>query len=54
MGDLELLREHLGVDRWLVNGVSWGSTLALAYAQAHPTRVSALVLMAVTTTSRAV
>jgi proline iminopeptidase len=53
VGDLELLREHLGVDRWLVNGVSWGSTLALAYAQAHPTRVAALVLMAVTTTSRA-
>ena len=53
VGDLELLREHLGVDRWLVNGVSWGSTLALAYAQAHPARVAALVLMAVTTTSRA-
>jgi proline iminopeptidase len=53
VADLELLREHLGVDRWLVNGVSWGSTLALAYAQAHPERVAGLVLMAVTTTSRA-
>ena len=41
MADLELLREHLGVDRWLLNGVSWGSTLALAYAQAHPDRVLA-------------
>src|SRR5262249_27024139 len=53
VSDLELLREHLGVDRWLVNGVSWGSTLGLAYAQAHPDRVSGIVLMAVTTTSRA-
>jgi proline iminopeptidase len=51
--DLELLRGHLGVDRWLLNGVSWGSTLALAYAQEHPERVSGIVLMAVTTTSRA-
>jgi proline iminopeptidase len=51
--DLELLREHLGVDRWLVNGVSWGSTLGLAYALAHPDRVSGIVLTAVTTTSRA-
>lgn len=50
--DMELLREHLGVDRWLVNGVSWGSTLALAYAQAHPDRVLGVVLMAVTTTGR--
>jgi proline iminopeptidase len=50
--DLELLREHLGVDRWLLNGVSWGSTLALAYAQSHPDRVLGIVLMAVTTTSR--
>jgi proline iminopeptidase len=53
VSDLEILREHLGVDRWLLNGVSWGSTLALAYAQAHPDRVSGIVLMAVTTTSRA-
>jgi proline iminopeptidase len=53
MSDLERLREHLGVDRWLVNGVSWGATLALAYAQAHPDRVTGIVLMAVTTTSRA-
>jgi proline iminopeptidase len=52
VGDIEQLREHLGVDRWLVNGVSWGSTLALAYAQAHPERVLGVVLMAVTTTDR--
>jgi len=42
--DIEKLREHLGIERWLVFGGSWGSTLALAYAQAHPRRVSELVL----------
>jgi proline iminopeptidase len=51
--DIEALRERVGVDRWLVVGLSWGSTLALAYAQSHPERVSGLVLGAVTTTSRA-
>ncbi|MGV9677819.1 prolyl aminopeptidase [Nocardia sp. NPDC003482] len=50
--DIERIREHLHIDRWLVNGVSWGSTLALAYAQAHPERVHGMVLMAVTTTDR--
>ncbi len=44
VADLERLRQHLGVARWLAFGGSWGSTLALAYAQAHPERVSALVL----------
>ncbi len=52
IGDIEAVRAHLGIDRWLVSGVSWGSTLALAYAQSHPSRVTELVLMAVTTTSR--
>jgi proline iminopeptidase len=52
IADIEKLREHLQVERWLVNGVSWGSTLALAYAQAHAERVLGIVLMAVTTTSR--
>ena len=42
--DIERLREHLGIERWLVFGGSWGSTLSLAYAQTHPHRVSALVL----------
>jgi len=51
--DLEDLREHLGIDRWLVAGGSWGSTLAQAYAQAHRDRVTALVLVSVTTSSRA-
>jgi proline iminopeptidase len=44
VADMELLREHLKLPRWQVFGGSWGSTLALAYAQAHPDRVSELVL----------
>ncbi len=50
--DIEAVRRYLGIDTWLVSGVSWGTTLALAYAQAHPDRISKLVLVAVTTTSR--
>lgn len=42
--DIERLREHLGIDRWVVFGGSWGSTLALAYAETHPSRVKALAL----------
>ena len=49
--DLEELREHLGVPEWLVTGVSWGTTLAIAYTLAHPGRVTGVVLTAVTTTS---
>jgi proline iminopeptidase len=49
--DIEALREYLKVERWLVTGGSWGTTLALAYAQAHPDRVTELVLFAITTTS---
>jgi proline iminopeptidase len=44
VADIERLREHLGLARWLVFGGSWGSTLALAYAQKHPDRVTELVL----------
>ncbi|SDM09237.1 proline iminopeptidase [Modicisalibacter muralis] len=44
VADIERLREHLGVERWQVFGGSWGSTLALAYAQTHPHRVTELVL----------
>jgi proline iminopeptidase len=44
LADIERLREHLGVERWVVFGGSWGTTLALAYAEAHPQRVAALVL----------
>lgn len=49
LGDIERLRRHLGVDRWLLLGGSWGSTLALAYAERHPDYVSEIVLFGVTT-----
>lgn len=42
--DIERMREHFGVEQWLVFGGSWGSTLALAYAETHPERVNGLVL----------
>ena len=44
VADIERLREQCGVDQWLVFGGSWGSTLSLAYAQAHPQRVTGLIL----------
>jgi proline iminopeptidase len=44
VADMELLREHLGIDAWQLCGGSWGSTLSLSYAQAHPERVTELVL----------
>jgi proline iminopeptidase len=47
VADIERIREHFGFERWLVVGGSWGSTLALAYAQAHPGRVTGLVLRAI-------
>ena len=47
--DIERLRTRFGVDRWMVYGGSWGSTLALAYAQTHPERVSELVLRGIFT-----
>lgn len=47
VADIEHLREVLGIERWMVVGGSWGSTLALAYAETHPERVSGLVLRAV-------
>lgn len=53
VADIEAVRTHLGIDAWLLHGVSWGSTLALAYALAYPDRVTAIVNAAVTTTSRA-
>lgn len=46
IADMELIRETFGFERWLVVGGSWGATLALAYAQAHPHRVSGIVLRA--------
>jgi proline iminopeptidase len=44
VADIERIREHLGIDKWMLFGGSWGSTLALAYAQTHPERVSGLIL----------
>ncbi|MGO9877099.1 MAG: prolyl aminopeptidase [Acidimicrobiia bacterium] len=50
--DCEQIRTHLGIHRWLVLGGSWGTTLGLAYAQAHPGRVTEMILASVTTTTR--
>ncbi len=50
--DIEQLREHLGIDRWVVAGGSWGVTLGLVYAERHPDRVLGMVLAAVTTGRR--
>jgi proline iminopeptidase len=47
--DIERLRTHLGIERWLVFGGSWGSTLALAYAETHPARATELVLRGIFT-----
>lgn len=52
VADIERLREHLGIDEWIVVGVSWGVTLGLAYAQAHPERVIAMALGAITSDPR--
>ena len=49
VGDIERLREHLGIDRWIVFGISWGSVLGATYAERHPDRVLAVVLAAVST-----
>jgi proline iminopeptidase len=46
IADTEMIREQFGISRWMVVGGSWGATLALAYAQAHPDRVSGIVLRA--------
>lgn len=47
--DMETLREHLGLERWMLFGGSWGSTLALAYAQTHPDRVTQMILRGIFT-----
>lgn len=52
ISDIEALRRHLSIESCVLLGVSWGTTLALAYAQAYPNRVTALVLSCITTTSR--
>jgi proline iminopeptidase len=52
VSDMEKLREHLGIEAWLLSGGSWGSTLILAYAERHPHRVTQIVISAVTTSRR--
>jgi proline iminopeptidase len=52
LADMELLRAHLGIERWLLFGGSWGSTLILAYAERHPERVSEILIQSVTTCRR--
>jgi proline iminopeptidase len=52
VADIERLREHLRIERWLVWGGSWGSTLALAYAEAYPDRATEMILWGVTTGRR--
>ena len=53
VADIELLRRMLGIDRWLVWGGSWGTTLALAYAETHPESVTELIVSSVCTTTAA-
>jgi proline iminopeptidase len=52
VADIERLREKFSVDQWLVFGGSWGSTLALAYAETHPSRVSALIVRGIFTVTK--
>ena len=52
LADMERLREHLGIERWLLRGTSWGVTLSLAYAQRHPGRVAGMLMLSVTSTRR--
>lgn len=53
VADIERLREMIGVETWMVFGGSWGSTLALAYSQTHPTRVSELIVRGIYTLTKA-
>jgi proline iminopeptidase len=52
IADMERLREHLGIEKWLLHGGSWGTTLILAYAQRYPHRVSEIVMASITTSRR--
>jgi proline iminopeptidase len=52
INDIEALREKFGIEKWLVFGGSWGSTLSLAYAETHPERVSGLILRGIFLTRR--
>lgn len=52
LSDLERLRIHLGIEKWLVRGGSWGTTLGIAYAERYPDRVTEIVLSSITTARR--
>jgi proline iminopeptidase len=52
IADMERLREYLGIERWLLHGGSWGSTLMLSYAERYPQRVSQMLILGVTMTRR--
>jgi proline iminopeptidase len=52
VADMEKLRAHLGIEKWILYGGSWGSTLILAYAERHPERVAAVLIVGVTTLRR--
>jgi proline iminopeptidase len=52
IADMELLREHIGVEKWMLYGGSWGSTLIVAYAERHPDRVTHALIPSVTVTDR--
>ena len=52
VADIELLRERLGIEKWLLRGGSWGATLALVYAERYPERVSEIILLSATTGRR--
>ncbi|MGC0366240.1 proline iminopeptidase [Rhodococcus sp. 27YEA15] len=52
VADIEALREHLGIEQWIVTGISWGVSLALVYAQQFPGRVTAMALGAITSGTR--
>jgi proline iminopeptidase len=52
ISDMEKLREYLSIERWLLSGASWGSTLLLAYSEQHPERVTEIIISGVTTTRR--
>ena len=52
VADIEKLREHLKIEKWVVLGGSWGSTLGLAYSETHPSRVKALIVRGIFTGTR--
>ena len=52
IADMELLREHVGVEKWMLYGGSWGTTLIVAYAQAHRERVTQVILLSIAMTDR--